>query len=145
MVPLYVTPQTSLALVEFLERGGVQPVQREASGFDQQPDWVGAVVSQAEQDALASVLRCQVGFHGVFGIPQQPQQQVLRADLLVAGDRLVGGDVQGAPAQQRRGVGAAPGPCVVGLSPSACLDCYVSSRTIGVSLRALLWSRLPAC
>lgn len=50
----------------------MQPVQREASGLDQQPDRVGTVVGQAEQDALASVLGRQVGLDGVIGIPQQP-------------------------------------------------------------------------
>jgi len=34
---------------------------------------------------LASVLGRQVGLHRVFGITQQPEQQVLGADLLVAG------------------------------------------------------------
>ena len=105
-------------MVEFLEQGGAQLVQCEASGLDQQPDRVGAVVSQAEEDALASVLGRQVGLR-VLGITQQPEQQVLGADLLVAGDRLVGGDVEGAPAEQRRGVGTDVGGVGDGLAGSA--------------------------
>jgi hypothetical protein len=85
-------------LVEFLEHGPAQLVEGQPVGLDQQPDRAGAMVGQAEQDALASVLGRQVGLHRVLGITQQPEQQVLGADLLVAGDRLVGGDVKGAPA-----------------------------------------------
>jgi hypothetical protein len=44
---------------------------------------------------------------------------VLGADLLVAGDRLVGGDVEGAPAQQGRGVGTDVGGVGDGLAGSA--------------------------
>ena len=60
MVPLCFKAQTSLALVELLEDGGAQPVQREASGLDQQPDRMRTMVGQADLAPQPPLLRIRL-------------------------------------------------------------------------------------
>src|SRR6266508_2993104 len=100
-VLLRVTRLASPVGVEFAEHGRAEALEGQAARLGQQPDRVEAVVGQAKQAPESSVLGMQAGGERVFSVAEQPEQQVLGAELLAAGDGLVAGEPQGSPAHQR--------------------------------------------
>jgi hypothetical protein len=77
---------------EFAEHGRAQDLQGQPARLDQQLDRVGTVVGQADLAAQPSLLGRRLGLDRVLGVAEQPQQQVLGAELLVACERLLAGD-----------------------------------------------------
>jgi hypothetical protein len=89
-------------LVELLEHGRTQHFQGQSARLDQQLDRMGTVVGQADLAPQPSLLGIWFGLDRILGVPQQPQQQVLGANWLVTGDRLMGGDREDSRADKRR-------------------------------------------
>ena len=81
---LHHRPAASPVAVEFATHGRKQRLQGHAVRLDQQPDRVRAAHGQAQVGVLTPLIGIQVGAGRVAGVAQQPQQQVLGAELLAA-------------------------------------------------------------
>src|SRR4029453_9981418 len=90
------------APVQFPQHGRPQHLQGQPTRLDQQLDRMGTVLGQADLAPQPSLLGIRLGLDRVLGVPEQSQQQVLRADLLVTRDRLMGGDREDSCADIRR-------------------------------------------
>ena len=79
--------------VEFAEQGRTQDPKGQPARLDQQLDRVGTVIGQADLAPQPPLLGIGLGLDRVLGVPEQPQQQVLGADILAMRDRLLVGEV----------------------------------------------------